>query len=192
MARKLLFLLLMGLLWTGSAHAQYQTNGWHLAGMFGFMWTDSDRMTGDGHWGNLAVGKTISPSWLFEVELNTDSQDFEPGTGELQHTGLALNLIKVNRSASWNPYFLIGVGGLERDDGFSTSTNPMVNLGAGGMWPLGGGGIGLRVDLRYRYDFDSGLFAGESGFGDAILSAGITVPFGGSKTTVGRQPAQPR
>lgn len=194
MTRKLLFLLLLGLLWTGAAHAQYQTNGWHFAGMFGFIFTDGDRMTDDGHWGNLAIGKTISHDWLFEVELNADSQDFEavPITGDLEHTGLAVNFIKVNRNASWNPYFLIGVGALERDDGFNTSTNPMINIGVGGMWPLGSGGIGLRLDLRYRYDFDSDLFASESGFGDAILSFGVTVPFGGSNTTVGRQPAQPR
>ena len=192
MLRKLVFFLLLGTLWTGAAHAQFQRDGWHFAGMLGWNWADGARITEDGWWGGLAIGKTISPEWVFEVELNTDSQDFEPGTGELEHTGLAFNFIKVNRGASWNPYFLIGVGALERDDGFSTSTNPMINIGAGGMWPLGSGGIGLRIDLRYRYDFDSDLFASESGFGDAILSFGVTVPFGGSNTTVGRQPAQPR
>ena len=187
MLRKLVFFLLLGTLWTGAAQAQFQRDGWHFAGMLGWNFADGARHTEDGWWGDLAIGKTISPTWVFEFEVTGDQLDFENTSGSLDHFGLGLNFIKVNREASWNPYFLVGAGGLQSDDGVNDSWDPMVQLGVGGMWPIASGGAAFRMDLRYRYEI------AEDNFGDLILGFGFTVPFGGATTTSpGRQPAQTR
>lgn len=185
-AGRLLPVLLLGLIGTGTAQAQFQQDGWHFAGMLGWNFADGDRMTEDGWWGDLAIGRTIGPSWLFEFEVTGDQLDFENSPGSLDHLGLAINFIKVNRAASWNPYFLVGGGALQGDNGVTDDWEPMVQIGVGGMWPFSAGGAAFRADLRYRYEI------AEDNFGDAILGFGFTFPFGGAQTSPGRQPAQTR
>lgn len=174
-----LFFLTGAVLLPRLASAQLIPDSWYVSPIVGHVFADSARNTDDGMFYGLALGRALPGDWTVEAEVTGDKLDFNGAPAKIKHTSFGINLIKVNREAGWHPYFLAGAGYLHHGGDVESGGNAYVNVGIGGMWQLTQPGIGLRVDLRYRVDFDNETDPGSDNFGDTILSAGINVPFGG-------------
>ena len=60
-----------------------------------------------------------------------------------------------------------------------SGTDAIAYLGMGGEWELlPPRRLLLRSELRFRYDFNDTDQPGQEGFGDAIFSLGLMLPFG--------------
>ena len=136
----------------------------------------------DGQTWVATIGRSFGANYVFELELATDSMDFGINYG-LKHRSIAVNHLTINHEPLWNPYFLIGAGVIEFEAPAGVALGGgrdfMFNLGIGGQWELlVPGRAYLRADLRLRYDLNDTRQPGQSGFGDGILSVGVTLPFG--------------
>ena len=142
----------------------------------------------DRHWNNdgtawsVQVGRSFSERDSVELEVHGDELDFGIDYG-LEHTGASLNYRVSNRLPLWDPYFLAGVGALrfEAPAGVpvESGTDVAFHLGVGGEWELlPPRRLLLRGELRFRYDLNDTDQLGQDGFGDAILSVGLMLPFG--------------
>ncbi len=128
------------------------------------------------------VGRTWGPIYAVELEFSADELDFGIDYG-LKHRSIAINHLTINREPLWDPYFLIGAGliefeappGSEIEDG----RDFVVHMGIGGQWELlPPERVLLRAELRVRYDRNDTNQPGQNGFGDGILTVGLTIPFG--------------
>jgi hypothetical protein len=134
----------------------------------------------DGRAWSATVGREFGPRYAIEFEASTDRLDFGIDYG-LEHRAIGVNHLTINREPLWDPYFLIGVGLIDFD---APAGNPvrsgrdfMFNLGVGGQWELVvPERVLLRADLRLRYDHNDTRQPGQNGFGDGILSIGLTIP----------------
>jgi hypothetical protein len=180
------WLLLLLLLVADTASAQRPPGdgfppGWYGGLRIGAVSTD-DGFDNDGRAWFATVGRNLGEKYAIEVEVSGDELDFGVDYG-LKHRALAVNHITINRDPLWDPYFLVGVGVIEFDapPGLAdrSGQDVMFNLGIGGQWELMlPQRAFVRADLRLRYDFNETNQPGQDGFGDGILSVGLTIPFG--------------
>jgi hypothetical protein len=154
---------------------------WYLGARGGVVATDQS-LDNDGSLYAATLGRSFGPDYTLELELSYDELDFGIDYG-LEHRGIGINHLTINREPLWDPYFLIGVGVLEFDgpEGLAIERERdfMFNLGVGGEWELVvPGRVLLRADLRLRYDLNDTDQPGQSGFGDGVFTLGLTVPLG--------------
>ncbi len=142
----------------------------------------------DRHWNNDGTAWTAQVGYSFnardslELEFYADELDFDIDYG-LEHQGVSLNYRVSNRQPLWDPYFLAGVGAqrFEAPEGqpIESGTDAIAFLGIGGEWELlPPRKLLLRSELRFRYDFNDTDQPGQEGFGDAIFTLGLMLPFG--------------
>jgi hypothetical protein len=167
----------------GIAHAQPPAPdaGWSAGLRGGIVVTDQD-YDNDGQAWFATIGRSFGSQYAVELELAVDRLDFGIDYG-LEHRSIAVNHLTINREPLWDPYFLIGAGMIEFDappgNAVRDGRDFMFNLGIGGQWELvAPGRVLLRADLRLRYDRNDTRQPGQNGFGDGIISVGLTVPFG--------------
>jgi len=173
--------LLLATAFCAPACAQSAPDAWHLGARGGVVVTD-ENYNNDGTLWALTIGRSFGPQYVVELEFSADTLDFGIDYG-LKHRAIAINHLTINREPLWDPYFLIGIGLIEFDapPGVATrsGTDAMFNLGIGGQWELvAPERVMLRADLRLRYDRNDTRQPGQNGFGDGILSVGLTIPFG--------------
>lgn len=121
----------------------------------------------------LGVGKAISQSWNLELNSSYAEYNIKNGTGTLKNTGLGLDALYIfNRNASFSPYALVGVGGVQTRAPGISETNWAANAGLGAMKWIND--IAVRGDVRYRYIHD----AGGVNPGDWIATVGLMIPLG--------------
>lgn len=142
----------------------------------------------DRHWNNDGTAWTAQVGYSFnardslELEFYADELDFGIDYG-LEHQGMSLNYRVSNRQPLWDPYFLAGLGAqrFEAPEGqpIESGTDAVAFLGIGGEWELlPPRKLLLRSELRFRYDFNDTDQPGQEGFGDAIFTLGLMLPFG--------------
>ena len=78
----------------------------------------------------------------------------------------------------WNPYFLVGLGALRFEAPGDSGTEILVHAAVGGMWDLNNNGLMLRAEARYRYSPADSPIPGLLEEGEAVLTIGLTIPFG--------------
>jgi OOP family OmpA-OmpF porin len=172
--------ILLGLgvsLFVLSAQADDQPGDNYISLMGTAIKTDSDRNFDDGIEGGVAkIGGIISEHWNAEFEVGSLNLDPDgPGVNSVEQLYIGINALNVyNRSGSFQPYFLGGLGmvsndieGPQRDD-----TNLYTNLGIGAFVPIFNDAVKLRGEALYRWENS------DSNFTDIILNLGVSIPFG--------------
>ena len=121
----------------------------------------------------LGVGKAISQSWNLELNANYAAYNIKNSTGTLKNTGLGLDALYIfNRNASFTPYAVVGVGGVQTRAPGISETNWAANAGVGAMkWIKD---IAVRGDVRYRYINE----VGGVNPGDWVATVGLMIPLG--------------
>ena len=132
----------------------------------------------------LGVGKAISQNWNLELNSNYAEYNIKNRSGTLKNTGLGLDALYIfNRNASFSPYALVGVGGVQTRAPGISETNWAANAGLGAMkWIKD---IAVRGDVRYRYIHDMGGVNP----GDWIATVGLMIPLGSKPTPPAPEPA---
>jgi len=172
-------LIILLLLSFTDAQAQRVADHWEVGVRAGGAITD-DSYSLDGKVETLSVLRTLGDRRAIEVELSADQLDFGIDYG-LKHTSFAVNYLEINREPLWDPYFLVGAGVIEFDapGASGRGSNAMLQAAVGGSWELlESGKLLFRADVRLRYDLNDSDAPGQDGFGDAIVTFGLSVPFG--------------
>lgn len=157
--------------WTG--------NRWELGLRAGGAITD-DSFNLDGKIEVLTMLRMLGPDRAIEFELSADQLDFGIDYG-LKHQSFSINYLEINRAPLWDPYFLVGAGLIRfaSPGEIQSGADAMVQVAIGGSWELlENKKLLLRGDIRVRYDMNDSGQPGQDGFGDAILSFGLSLPFG--------------
>jgi hypothetical protein len=157
------------------AHPEFRDR-WELGLRAGGAITD-DSFSLDGNVETLSLLRTLGPRRAIELEIGADQLDFGIDYG-LKHTSFAVNYLEINRDPLWDPYFLVGAGVIQFDspEAISKGTDGMVQAAVGGSWELvDSGKLLFRAEVRMRYDLNSSDQPGQDGFGDAIVTFGLSV-----------------
>ncbi len=162
----------------------------YVAPMLSYVKADDDRIAEDDYGVQIALGKQLSQSWNLELNLNTDTLDFENSSDEYKQFGLQLDgLYFFNRGSGLSTYGLVGVGGLRTKIGDDADNNLSANVGLGVMQPIGDS-LQLRGEVRYRIDKDDRM-QGESRFDDWLVNLGLMIPFGEKSKPVAKSEPAP-
>lgn len=176
---KALFLMAVALASASSAMAAPAgPDHWEFGLRVGGAITD-DSYSLDGDVETISLLRTLGPKRAIEFEISADQLDFGIDYG-LKHTSFAVNYLEINREPLWDPYLLIGAGVITFDSPaeISSGSSAMIQAAVGGSWELvESGKLLFRADVRVRYDFGSTEQPGEDGFGDAIVTFGLSMPF---------------
>ncbi len=167
--------------------ARWYDDRWYVTPFGSYILSDSERMSGDGWGGGLAIGRPIHPNWNLELrgmyeELSAESNG--PGKYKNWSATIDAHWYFLGRAGlrHWTrdavqPYAIIGVGAINDDVPAGNKTSFMGNAGLGILWPFSNWGR-LVGDVRYRWDDNRGNFGEGGSFGDWIFSAGLQIPLG--------------
>ncbi|MEM1091585.1 MAG: outer membrane beta-barrel protein [Pseudomonadota bacterium] len=125
----------------------------------------------------LRGGFNFTTTTSIEAELFRDEMSFDAGF-DLEHTGFAVNLVRYNRVPLWNPYVLLGIGGLRFELPGDSDTEYMAHVGVGGQWDLTESGVLLRAELRYRYSPLRSSLEGVLEDASPVFTVGLVMPLG--------------
>lgn len=153
---------------------------WEIGSRIGGAITDSSFHV-DGKVESLSLLRTLGAKRAVEFEFSADQLDFGINFG-LEHQTFSVNYLTINREPLWDPYFLVGLGVIrfEAPGAIQHGTDGMAQMAVGGTWSLlQSRKLLFRADLRIRYDFNNSHQPGQDGFGDAIVSMGLSLPLGG-------------
>lgn len=150
---------------------------WELGIRAGGAITD-DSYSLDGNVETVSLLRTLGPKRAIELEIGADQLDFGIDYG-LKHTSFAVNYMEINRDPLWDPYLLVGAGIIQFDSpaAISKGTDGMLQAAVGGTWQLvESGKLLFRAEVRVRYDLNQSNQPGQDGFGDAIVTFGLSIP----------------
>lgn len=179
MTRWLLLLVFFGFALPLQAAEPAAIDHWEFGIRAGGAITD-DSYSLDGKVETLSLLRTLGTKRAIEFEVSADQLDFGIDYG-LKHTSFAVNYLEINREPLWDPYFLVGAGVIQFDapTAEGKGSNAMLQAAVGGSWELvDSGKLLFRADVRVRYDLNNSDQPGQDGFGDAIVSFGLSMPFG--------------
>jgi len=151
----------------------------------GYFGADKDRgATRRGITGSGIYGYRLTPHW--GVELNLTGSTIETGSNrgtDFYQQGGTVDVVYgfKDRSQSWTPFVLLGIGAVQNDvvPDSSDQVGFLANVGAGVVSsPLTSLGFKLRGEGRYQRDEFQG------GYNDYRLLAGIEFPFGKQTVTL--------
>lgn len=153
---------------------------WYASARSGIVITDQN-FRRDGAFGALTIGRELGPEYALEIELFAETLDFGIDYG-LRNQGISINHRTINREPLWDPYFLIGAGVMRFEapvgQAIRTGSHFLMQVGVGGEWELVvPDRVLLRADVRMRLTDDQTGQPGQEGFGDGVVSVGLTVPF---------------
>jgi len=171
----------------------------HFTGQAGALYTDSDRdMRDNDVWWSVGFGYFFTDNFSLDLEYDTfkgtwnDYASVQPGVTYdkwgLKNYGLMARYYFTDWQ--FRPFVAGGLGVLSHRNVASTGDELSWSAGAGLQSQFSKHFSG-RVQLLYRYDTDSDTLATENGFGDWILSAGLSFDFGGKEPPPPPPPAEP-
>lgn len=169
---------------TGSRSAEsWPGDHWEIGARYGGAITDNS-FSIDGQVEVLSLLRTLGPERAVEFEIGADQLGFGIDFG-LEHQSAAVNYLVINREPLWDPYVLFGVGVIRfeapRFSPDRRGTDALAQFAVGGNWELAAPNkLLLRAEVRIRYDFNDSGQPGQDGFGDAIVTVGLSVPFSGN------------
>lgn len=157
---------------------------WEFGARYGGAITDNS-FSIDGQVEVLSLLRTLGPERAIEFEIGADQLGFGINFG-LEHQSAAINYLVINREPLWDPYVLFGVGAIRfeapRYSPNRRGTDALAQFAVGGNWELvAPSKLLLRAEVRIRYDFNDSGQPGQDGFGDAIVTVGLSMPFGGAR-----------
>jgi OOP family OmpA-OmpF porin len=139
----------------------------------------------------------LASRWFnLEAAVSGDELDHDGSNAslaDLHQVGLGVDLLLMLHRGSFQPFLLVGGGGLStevrtqpahRDAGF------MANAGLGALIGLGDR-VSLRVEGRYRWDDNNGELYNEEDFGDWIGAIGLQIALGGKAAAAATAAALP-
>lgn len=183
--------------WDGSG--QGFDNRWYVAPFGSYTWADSERNAEDGWGGGLNVGKNLNKWWNLEFSAQYEQLDITKNNlgpfnyDTYKNWTLGANaLLFLNRSGGYEanpgfqPFLLVGVGGIYDDPGFDSAWSWTANAGAGFLYHFNDR-VAMRVDGRYRWDDNKGNFGHGGNFNDWVATAGVQIALGDKP----RPPAPP-
>ncbi|MBT8421616.1 MAG: OmpA family protein [Gammaproteobacteria bacterium] len=139
---------------------------------------DRDRIVDEGLAGGSArVGGAYNDLWNIEGALSFLDQGADAdkgGTADLEQISIGLNALAVfNRNGQFQPYFLLGLGGVDSDiTGVDDEFNLYYDLGVGAFIPVFNDNARLRGEIVRRAEDD------DWNSKDYLLHLGIGFPFG--------------
>ena len=150
---------------------------WYLNGMGTGIVADDDRLVDDDlAGGTLAIGYAMSEHFNLELagqllELDGDG----PSGVDVDQTAVSLNLMNIyNRSGTFSPYLLGGVGWVNSDPvGAADDDNLQLQGGVGLLTNLFGDRFSLRTEALYRWED-----ADADEYGDILINVGLGYAFG--------------
>jgi OOP family OmpA-OmpF porin len=197
MKKKLLCLALFSAMGAAQAvMAQDFDDRWYIDGSAGYNFQDKARSTQNAPFGEIGVGKMISPNWALELNWNYQNPsevNFVPPPPSAQHWqqyGLELDALYHFRvDENWNPYVRFGIGWEHSSEDFSFSSivftpGTRKNDNVAGIFGLGldrnYGRYGVRAEFGARWDGDDNSVGNpsRSHFVDLLASVGLTVALG--------------
>lgn len=156
----------------------------------GYFGADGDRGgTHRGVTGSLVYGYRFTPHWSIEGNLAVSTIETGDNKGtDFYQEGATVDLVYAlrDRSQSWTPYALFGIGGVFNDviPDSEDKGSFIANAGLGAVTaPLTSLGFKLRAEGRYQHD------TYRDGFNDYKVLAGLEFPFG--KRTIVMAPLAP-
>jgi hypothetical protein len=173
-------IVILSLLFASTVHAAEPLDQrWQLGLRAGSLIPDSSLDPTDGLIGIASLRRALDPDQDLELELGYDELDFGIDYN-LRHRFVGFNYLRVNREPLWDPYVLMGLGGIRYDapTGIRSGNSFYASVGLGGRWELKPQRLFLRAEARLRYDFLNSDQPGQDGFGDVALTAGVEVALG--------------
>lgn len=166
-----------------SAAQAAENPGWETSIMGVYVDTDSNRRDADYGIG-LRVGlmKQIADRWHIELAGFGNDIERDKGSGQDWQYGLGVDGLYMLRDKTFNPYVVLGAGGIYSDTIHGTDTQGYWNAGLGVMVREVWGAMSLRADARYFQDYTKDG-SGNDPFDDVRFHVGINFPlFGRTKT----------
>lgn len=167
---------------------------WYLNPMIQGVWLDDDR-NADDHWGGqIGIGKALNDDWNIELNYAHSSHDGALGNNlKLENVELDVLRVFYRGTARANPYFLGGLGWLEKNYELTPNESDFAaSLGAGILVHLASNASGssttsLRGEFKVRYDMNGG---GNSSV-DYIAGLGLQFAFGKPRPAAAPEPIAP-
>ncbi|MBM4195894.1 MAG: porin family protein [Gammaproteobacteria bacterium] len=125
--------------------------------------------------GQLAVGYALEDNWNIELAAQRLTLEAKDSDGEIDQTGLVLNLLNVyNRSGRFAPYWLAGIGYVNDDAGGNVGDedNFQAQAGVGLFSRFFGDFASLRSEVVYRWE------DAEDSLSDWMVNVGVQIPLG--------------
>ena len=173
--------------------SKYFDDRWYVTPFGSYIFSDSDRRSGDDWGGGLAVGKAVHPNWNLELRgMYEELSAVAGGPGKYKNWSGSLDAhyfflgrqgLRYWQSDTVQPYLIGGIGAInDKVSGSPTrpaddKTSFMANAGVGVVWPFSSWGR-LVGDVRYRWDNNRGNYGSGSNLGDWVASVGLQIPFG--------------
>src|SRR5690606_31526168 len=164
-----------------------------------------DRPPVDAPFGPIGMGRSITPNWSIDRELNYQNL-YSADNDDLNYSQYGVSFDAryhfIAEGRNWNPYLLAGLGyqrAEEEFDNFPNPNSPLQRKDGHAAAKLGVGvqstfanRVGVRAELAYRIDGDNDSYAalasdpnhddGEDWFGDILASVGVVIPLGPEPT----------
>jgi len=176
--RRLLVIAMLGFAPALAAQAPLDTR-WQLGVRAGTLIPDSAIDPTDGAIGIFSLRRALDADQDIEFEAGFNELDFGIDYN-LRHRFVGVNYVRVNRVPLWDPYVVVGLGGIRfaAPAGVRSGDSVYASLGVGGRWEIKPDWVYLRVEARMRYDLVDSDQPGQDGFGDAVLTVGFEMPLG--------------
>jgi len=195
MNRKSLCVLIALGLGAASVQAQDYDDRYYFAPYMGASFNDEDRLTDRTSFLlGVGIGRFINPNSAIDVFVDRTTRDNRPdgigtvSSGQFSNTVLGVALRHHFGSwEAWRPYVMVG-GGVSYHDrnGSENDYAPFVQGGVGLSKAITDR-VSFRGEVAYRYDTDDNsleFISGEDDFGDALVTLGLTVAFGGAEEAI--------
>jgi len=182
----------------GASAQDLEDDRWHVTGTVGFNVQDSQRGTDNAPLIGIGLGKSISPTWSLDAELNYQNPQLkEDRDKKWSQRGVSLDLRRhfISEGRQWNPYLLFGVGTQKVEEETLSSSDKRsdssksAKVGLGLQSKPAHRRSAVRAEVAYRRDFDDksskSRTAGgnKDAFGDVLASVSLMLPLGAPPST---------
>jgi OOP family OmpA-OmpF porin len=126
--------------------------------------------------GENAEGR-CNPCNHWNDDWKTWNGDWKTWNGDWKNWSLGVDALYFFSRDGFQPFVLVGVGGI-RDEVWNRNPGSLMgDAGAGFLYPIGERAL-FRTDLRYRWDDNSDSLRNQGNFSDGIVTVGLQIPLG--------------
>lgn len=161
-----------------STAALADASDWFVSGGATYIDSDTSRADDDDVTGYLGLGYWLGEKFSLEGEYSEYSFDLVDNLGEVDISGFNVNgKYYFKGGYETSPYLGLGFGLMDSEGPFGGDEDAIVDAIAGVQWVLGKR-LGLRSELRYRFDSDDDTLPQSDRYEDWLLNIGLTYAFG--------------